>query len=88
MAVNPTLGHVSFAPTRRPNTSTHVPPAGIVASVRAVLGGWHRRVETRRQLSRLDERALLDIGFDPEDARAEAAKPFWQAYTLARSAER
>jgi uncharacterized protein YjiS (DUF1127 family) len=39
-------------------------------------------------LSRLDERALLDIGFDPEDARAEAAKPFWQAYTLARSAER
>jgi uncharacterized protein YjiS (DUF1127 family) len=56
--------------------------------VRAVLGGWHRRVETRRQLSRLDERALLDIGFDPEDARAEAAKPFWQAYTLARSAER
>jgi uncharacterized protein YjiS (DUF1127 family) len=42
--------------------------------------------EMRRQLARLDDRLLRDIGFDPEQARREAAKPFWSPCTLTRAA--
>ncbi len=38
-----------------------------------------RRWRTRRMLAELDDRALRDIGASREQARTEAAKPFWQA---------
>jgi uncharacterized protein YjiS (DUF1127 family) len=41
-----------------------------------------RMAETRRQrraLARLDARALDDIGVSPAEARAEAARPAWDA---------
>ncbi len=43
------------------------------------LGEAWRRWRTRRMLADLDDRALRDIGASREQARSEAAKPFWQA---------
>lgn len=47
--------------------------------------GWWRDLERalarqrqRRALARLDERLLRDVGITPEEAQAEAAKPFWR----------
>ena len=38
-----------------------------------------QRRRERQSLARLDTHMLRDIGLDPDDAQAEAAKPFWQA---------
>ena len=37
------------------------------------------RHRQRRALARLDARLLRDVGISPEQAQAEAAKPFWRA---------
>ncbi|TAG16626.1 MAG: DUF1127 domain-containing protein [Rhodobacterales bacterium] len=37
------------------------------------------RRRDRALLARLDSHLLRDIGIAPEDAKAEAAKPFWQS---------
>lgn len=37
------------------------------------------RRRSRRMLARLDDRMLRDIGVSRNEARIEAAKPFWQA---------
>lgn len=37
-----------------------------------------RRARLRRDLERLDERLLHDIGAQQADLEAEAAKPFWR----------
>lgn len=39
--------------------------------------GWLEVARQRRALARLSDRALADIGLDPAEARAEAARPFW-----------
>ncbi|WP_035692598.1 DUF1127 domain-containing protein [Azospirillum halopraeferens] len=39
---------------------------------------WRHRVTTRRELSRLDERMMRDIGVSPLDVEVETAKHFWQ----------
>lgn len=36
------------------------------------------RRRDRRLLAKLDPHLLRDIGLSPEDARAEASKPFWR----------
>ncbi|MEM7207355.1 MAG: DUF1127 domain-containing protein [Pseudomonadota bacterium] len=38
---------------------------------------WHRRVQTRRHLAKLDHDQLNDIGVSFEQARDEMKKPFW-----------
>ena len=40
---------------------------------------WAIRHGTRRALAELERHHLLDIGKTPEEARREAAKPFWCA---------
>lgn len=40
---------------------------------------WLDRARSRRQLARLDDRQLRDIGVSRTDADREAAKPFWKA---------
>ncbi len=40
---------------------------------------WLDRSRSRRQLARLDDRLLRDIGVARTDADREAAKPFWRA---------
>lgn len=46
------------------------------------LRGWLvsalRRQQQRQALCQLDDRLLRDIGTDRNDARFEAAKPFWR----------
>ncbi|HUC51743.1 MAG TPA: DUF1127 domain-containing protein [Xanthobacteraceae bacterium] len=44
----------------------------------AVIGEWLHRVESRRELAGLCDRALRDIGLTRVDAMREAVKPFWQ----------
>ena len=39
---------------------------------------WHERVRQRRQLQRLNDQMLRDIGLARADVEAEAAKPFWR----------
>ena len=44
----------------------------------ATLVAWQHRYELRRHLLELDDRLLEDIGLSREQARQEAAKPFWR----------
>jgi uncharacterized protein YjiS (DUF1127 family) len=40
---------------------------------------WRRRVRERRELARLDDRMLRDIGLSPSERARELDKPFWRA---------
>jgi uncharacterized protein YjiS (DUF1127 family) len=40
---------------------------------------WHRRLQLRHELSRLDDSQMRDTGLDPAVVRREAEKPFWRA---------
>ena len=44
-----------------------------------LIGEWLRRIESRRELAGLCDRALRDIGITRVDALREADKPFWRA---------
>lgn len=46
--------------------------------VTAALGAWRERVRYRRELARLDDHLLSDIGLLPRARDAEVAKPFWR----------
>ncbi len=37
-----------------------------------------RRRRTLGEIAALGDRVMLDLGFDPDELRAEAAKPFWR----------
>ncbi|MEM7122158.1 MAG: DUF1127 domain-containing protein [Pseudomonadota bacterium] len=50
---------------------------GITASIGQRLLRWHELSRQRRQLARLDERTLRDIGITHYDARQEARRWFW-----------
>jgi uncharacterized protein YjiS (DUF1127 family) len=45
----------------------------------SVLGLWLRRLRYRRELSRLTEAQLRDVGLDPDGVRQESQTPFWRA---------
>lgn len=44
----------------------------------ALVKVWNQRVRVRRQLAKLDDHLLKDIGWTPSQARRETQKPFWQ----------
>ena len=50
----------------------------VVEATSNMLGLWRQRIVTRRELGRLDERMLQDIGFSRLDADQEMSKPFWR----------
>jgi uncharacterized protein YjiS (DUF1127 family) len=52
---------------------------GNVLGLRALIGEWLRRIESRRELGGLCDSALRDIGITRVDAIGEASKPFWRA---------
>jgi len=74
------LQDASVARAIRTRQSQASPVTLARALARSVRG--FRVHEMRQQLARLDDRLLRDIGFDPERARREAAKPFWAPCTL------
>jgi uncharacterized protein YjiS (DUF1127 family) len=43
-----------------------------------ILLEWNERARQRRQLARLDDRLLGDLGLSRVDAEQEARKPFWR----------
>lgn len=43
------------------------------------LDDWRRRARGRRQLARMSDRELRDIGCSQADAHREINKPFWRA---------
>ncbi len=45
--------------------------------LKATLDQWDRNFTTRRQLQKLSDQELADIGIDRVDALREAHKPFW-----------
>jgi uncharacterized protein YjiS (DUF1127 family) len=51
----------------------------VMNRITAVVAEWQVRAEARRELARLDERTLHDIGLNRMDAEFEARKPFWRA---------
>jgi uncharacterized protein YjiS (DUF1127 family) len=55
------------------------PRFGLVARLTLVISQALTRHRDRKALAQLDAHILRDIGLTPEDARTEAAKPFWQA---------
>ena len=44
----------------------------------ALVAAWAGRNQSRRELVRLDDRELRDIGITRIDALREAEKPFWR----------
>ena len=61
------------------------PVLGMVSAARGVVIAlfdhvldWQERSAQRRQLLRLDDHALKDVGLTRSEARREASKPFWR----------
>lgn len=54
------------------------PPKGPLWAPLRLLLLWQGRASQRRHLAELDGRLLTDMGLTHEEARAEAAKPFWR----------
>ncbi|MGB0712177.1 MAG: DUF1127 domain-containing protein [Gammaproteobacteria bacterium] len=52
--------------------------SGLMAYGTGLVALWVRRHRQRRRLAALDERLLADIGVSRDQARIEAAKPFWR----------
>lgn len=46
--------------------------------IKNALDRWNRNLTTRRQLRKLDDQQLRDIGIDRSTAEQEADKSFWQ----------
>lgn len=44
----------------------------------ALLSGWYTNWRTRRQLARLPDFMLKDIGVSQTEAEQESQKPFWK----------
>lgn len=51
---------------------------GLFARAVTALSAAVIRRRDRNRLAHLDAHLLRDIGLDPQDARRECAKPFWQ----------
>lgn len=55
------------------------PASRLANRIAAAVAEWQDRAQARRELARLDERTLHDIGINRMDAEFEARKPFWRA---------
>jgi|RhiMetdeSRZDD1v2_1073273.scaffolds.fasta_scaffold00591_29 uncharacterized protein YjiS (DUF1127 family) len=58
---------------------SRAPAVGLLHRLVDAMTLWSIRHNTRRALAELDRHQLRDIGKTAEEARCEAAKPFWQA---------
>ncbi len=51
---------------------------GTLSNLASIGALWHRRIQTRRALARMDRHLLSDIGLTQAEVEAESAKPFWK----------
>jgi uncharacterized protein YjiS (DUF1127 family) len=51
---------------------------GVGSEFARVLGVWWDRIRQRREMARLDDRMLTDIGMSRIEAMREINKPFWK----------
>ncbi|WP_291728686.1 DUF1127 domain-containing protein [Leisingera sp. F5] len=63
------------APSCPPSCSAAKPPLSLTARLQLHVSAWRQR----RQLAKLDARALDDIGVTRAEADAEARRGFWSA---------
>ncbi|TDQ82169.1 uncharacterized protein YjiS (DUF1127 family) [Dongia mobilis] len=71
-----TSSFAGFSSARRTRFAT---PIEFTSLLVASLQAWRERVRSRRDLMRLSEHQLKDIGLSRQDAEQEWQKPFWQA---------
>ena len=65
----------AYSPAAHPS----LPPlARIGYALSVALLAWEERRQRRAALARLDAHLLRDIGLNRDEARTEAARPFWQ----------
>ncbi|MCW2238025.1 DUF1127 domain-containing protein [Azospirillum canadense] len=55
------------------------PVAHVLDTVLDTFALWRQRILTRRELARLDDRMLHDIGINQLEVDYEVNKPFWKA---------
>jgi uncharacterized protein YjiS (DUF1127 family) len=53
-------------------------PAALTARLHAIVLEWQRRARGRRELAKLSQRELRDLGYTSCDVKAENLKPFWR----------
>lgn len=56
-----------------------VPRHRPTSRVPGLIALWYGRWSSRRQLARMDDRMLRDIGLGPREQGREARKPFWRS---------
>jgi uncharacterized protein YjiS (DUF1127 family) len=59
------------------HTAGHGHRKSVAEKVLDTLAMWRERARQRRDLQRLSDRDLRDIGLDRATAMREASKPFW-----------
>ena len=77
---------VPFRTSARHEPATAIPTHPVVTSrassllglIVATLREWRRRSAERRELARLDERMIRDVGLDPGSVYYEASQSFWR----------
>jgi uncharacterized protein YjiS (DUF1127 family) len=72
-------GHAATPLVSADTAASRAAAGGLLHRLVAAMTLWSIRHNTRRVLAELDRHQLLDIGKTGEEARREAAKPFWQA---------
>lgn len=73
------MSHSVAAPVLPPLQQAMPPLSGVLLAFTLLIFRWETLRRTRKDLSRLDEHMLRDIGMDPALAQSETAKPFWRA---------
>lgn len=59
-------------------TTRRTPVASWIERIGAVLALWRERARYRRELARMSERELSDIGVSRSQIAGEIDKPFWR----------
>ena len=72
-------GYAATPPVSADGGASRAAAGGLLHRLVAAMTLWTIRHNTRRVLAELDGHQLRDIGKTGEEARREAAKPFWQA---------
>jgi uncharacterized protein YjiS (DUF1127 family) len=80
------MSTISLRSSRASPAGLRAAPARVLSSWQTGLTGiidrvlsWHERARERRQLLRLSDQMLRDIGVGRADVEAEASKPFWRS---------